>query len=181
VTELHIEIADRENRLGEKNERLGRLVDSFSRTGSAATERLLLELEREVEVDDRTLQALRAEYQRASGAVSPEEHRKRIDEVRTLLNDPDHEVRLEARRRVHQALRAILTIQCNPEQISTVILANGLAAFQVNMAGELLEQFNLSQRLDLHAGLTKGVLAENKPAVAAVVRRTIEHEKAAGD
>lgn len=172
VTELQIKIADKENRLNEKNERLARLVDSFSRTGSLAIERALLELEREVEIASQALEGLRLEYQQASGAVSPDEHRKRIEEVRTLLNDPDPNVRLEARRRVHQALRAILTIQCSPEQISTVILASGLAAFRVNMAGEILEQFNLSNRLDLHAGLTSGVLERNKSAVDAVIKRT---------
>lgn len=181
VTELKVEIADKEHWLGEKNERLARLVDSFSRTGSPAVERMLLQLEHEVGSDGRLLEELRAEYNRASGAVSPEEHRKRIENVRTLLNDPDRNVRLEARRRVHQALRAILTIQCSPEQISTVILANGLAAFRVNMAGEVLDQFNLSNRPDLHAGLTRGELARNQSAVDAVFRRTSQAERPAGD
>lgn len=181
VNELHVKIVEKENRLGEKNERLVRLVDSFSRTGSPAVEQMLLELEREVVTDSKALEELRAEHYRASGAVPPEEHRKRIENVRTLLHDSDRDVRLEARRRVHQALRAILTVQCSPEQISTVILANGLAAFRVNMAGEVLDQFNLSNRRDLHAGLIGGELARNQSAVDAVVRRTSQAEGPAGD
>lgn len=181
VADLHVEIADRANRLNEKSERLARLVDGFSRTGSPAIEHKLLELEREIAADTRKLESLRSEYSRASGAVSPVEHRKRIERVRGLLSNPDHDIRLEARRKVHQALRAILTIQCSPEQISTVVLANGLAAFRVNMAGQVLDQFNLSDRPDLHNGLSSGELARNKLAVDAVVRRTMRHQGSAGD
>lgn len=172
VNEFAIQIADQERRIAEKRERLDRLVDSFSRTGSDAIERSMLALEGEVRDDARTLASLEEQRVAALGSVSPERHRQRIAEVRTLLTDEDRETRLEARRKVHQALKQVIRVTCTPEQISTVVVANGLAAFRVSMSGELLDQFNLSNRLDLHRGLTSGALAGNAAAVEAVKTRS---------
>jgi uncharacterized coiled-coil protein SlyX len=171
VTELTVQVADQQRRIDEKRERLDRLVDSFSRTGSATVERNMLALEIEVADDEKLLRSINDQRVSALGSVSPEQHRQRIAEVRTLLADNDPETRLEARRRVHQALKQVIRVSCTPEQVSTVVVANGLAAFKVSMAGELIDSFNLSNRLDLHRGLTSGELSSNRAAVSAVVGR----------
>lgn len=172
LSRLNVEIAEAERSISEKQERLNRLIDSFSRTGSEAVERSMLTLDGDVKDDVEALEGLRVELQSAQGSVSPEEHQKRVAEVRVLLKDEDREVRYEARRKVHQAFKHILRLTCSPERVTRVTVANGLAAFELDQAGELLRSFNLSGRLDLHRGLTSGELAKNKSAVASVLRRT---------
>ncbi len=110
VAAINVDIAAIERSVEEQGQRLARLVDSYSRTGSAAVEASMLALEADMQAQKAALPALRAQLLTAQGEVSPEEHQRRIGEVRQLIGDDDPEIRLEARRKLHHALSKIVRL-----------------------------------------------------------------------
>lgn len=136
VALLRSELAEHERQLEGKEARLHNLVDTLGRTGSRAVESQMLELEAEVEADKARTEALQASLTREQGHVSPEEHLKRVHEIRASLNATDPEVKLEARVRVAQALRGIIThMTCYPDKRTYV---HGLlTSFKVDAKGNV--------------------------------------------
>ena len=86
--------------------------------------------------------------ERARGNVSPEEHLKRVLEVRDAIDSEDDETRFAARRRVMEAIRSVVSVisfrrdyvegERRPRRQSIMAIAGGALAFQFDNDGNLL-------------------------------------------
>lgn len=124
-------ITNLELSLRERSNRLEKLVDSYSRTGSAAMERGILSLEREIAVGQEELARLRRQEREAVNRPAPTELLKRAAELRGKMIDDD------TRSHMNQLLRGLVSsIVMNPINMeATVILLGGLAAIKLDKHG----------------------------------------------
>ncbi|MBV2150908.1 recombinase family protein [Sphingobium sp. AS12] len=122
--------------LQERVGRLGKLVDSFSRTGSAAMERGILSLEREIAVGQEELARLRRKEKEEVNRPAPTELMKRAAELRGRMNDDD------SRSHMNQLLRALVSsIVMDPTNMeATVILLGGIAAIKLDKHGNKIAE-----------------------------------------
>ena len=77
-------------------------------TGRAEPKAKWLEFAREVDERDQAIRGLEARLVEARGAVSPEEHLRRIGTLRDTLDDEDEQVRFIARSRVMEAVHELV-------------------------------------------------------------------------
>lgn len=129
-------ITNLELSLRERKGRLEKLVDSYSRTGSAAMERGILSLEREISVGEGDLARLRKQEREAANRPAPTELLRRASALRSKMVDDD------SRSHMNQLLRSLVTsIIMNPANMeATVILLGGLAAIRLDKHGEKIAQ-----------------------------------------
>ena len=129
-------ITNLELSLQERKARLEKLVDSYSRTGSAAMERGILSLEREILVGEDDLARLRRQEREAANRPAPTELLKRASELRGKMVDDD------SRSHMNQLLRSLVTsIVMNPANMeATVILLGGLAAIRLDKHGNKIAE-----------------------------------------
>lgn len=98
-----------------------------------------------------------SELDRAKGRVSPDEHLRRVLEVREAINSEDKDTREEARRRVRDAIQSLVSVvQCKrydpdpdarpyratPRREIIMAIAGGFAAYQFDGEGNLLAKHN---------------------------------------
>lgn len=86
---------------------------------------------------ERKLEEVKAELEEARGAVTPDEHLRRVAEVRELIDSEDSEIRFQARRRVKAALHDLISVMSfNPdaEQVD-VRLVGRLGAMWIKRDG----------------------------------------------
>lgn len=129
-------IANLELALRERSVRLEKLVDSFSRTGSAAMERGILSLEREIGVGEEELSRLRREEREEVNRPAPTDLLKRAVALRGKMVDDD------ARSNMNQLLRGLVTsIIMNPVNMeATIILLGGIAAIKIDKHGNKISE-----------------------------------------
>lgn len=101
-----IESGDDDEQMRERRRTLGEKIDESSK--------LLKDAERELV--------------RARGAVAPDEHLRRVHNVRAAIDDPDEAVRLDARRKVHQALKGVIDFGVLHRDKSIHFVLGGLTA-----------------------------------------------------
>lgn len=102
-------IGEAERLVDAKQLQLDNLVDSFARTGSAAIERRLLELESELDADKRKLADMKLEQTVKDAAPSMAEQLAAIQLLSADLEDEDDAVRIPARVKVRQHLKALVS------------------------------------------------------------------------
>lgn len=136
-------ITNLELSLRERTGRLGKLVDSFSRTGSAAMERGILSLEREIAVGEEELSCLRKQEREEVNRPAPTELMKRAAALRGKMIDSD------ARSHMNQLLRGLVSsIVMNPVNMeATVILLGGLAAIKIDKHGNKVAEADVRAML----------------------------------
>lgn len=101
--------------------------------------------------------------QRARGAVSPEEHLKRVMQVSNAIYSDEPEVAEAARRKVRDAVHEIVdsvVCEAKPDKRIQMSLAGGRIAYQFDNRGNVLQSFNLYNRPDLQRG-SKGIADES--------------------
>jgi hypothetical protein len=175
VAALTANVAELARLIEGKRHNLDAIVESLGEHFIKALAAKAQQMEAEIEVDERRLADMSAELRRESGAGSPQEQLQRVREVRASITADDPDVRYAARSRVKQALSQLIRINCDAEGVATVHVAAGLMAWRFDAQGQLIDSFDLRQRLDLHQGLTSGELADNAKRVEAVlVRSSIE-------
>lgn len=124
----------------------------------------------------------KAEHAKARGQVTPDEHMRRVLEVRGAINDSDPETRQAARMKVSEALKAVVdVILCDnhdpergePEKTYSVALVGGLIGFKIAAAtGEIIRQWNITGRLETNPTWARAVNhRSNGPGVLADVMR----------
>lgn len=171
VAALSANVAELERLIEGKRHNLNSIVDSLAEYFVKALAAKAQAIEAEIDADQARLTEMQDELRRKQGAGSPAEQLNRVREVRASVTSEDKEARYSARARVRQALSQLIRINCDLEGIATVVVGDGLMAWRFDRQGKLLDSFDLTNRLDLHQGLTTGELASNAPRVAAVLKR----------
>lgn len=172
VAALTANVAELERQIKGKRHNLDAIVDSLAEHFVKALAAKAQQIERDIEADGERLAELRADLRRESGFGSPQEQLERVREVRASLEADDPDLRYAARSRVKHALSQLVRINCDAEGIATVYVAVGLMAWRFDTQGELLDSFDLRQRLDLHHGLTSGALVGNAARLETVLRQS---------
>lgn len=108
VRPLELELAERLRVRSADMKRVENALSLFVETGRAEVKDVWADLVRTVDEHSAAVADLRRRIRDARGVVSPEEHRKRIFELRDTLDHPDERVRFEARSRVMEALHELV-------------------------------------------------------------------------
>jgi len=137
--QLHIEIAERQRFIEDKQKQVDTLVDSFSRTGSPAVERRMLELERELLDDQSALRELQLGLADEPTAETIEEYKARLATLLASIDSDNEQERADARIRVKQQLRHLLTkMECDREGFTHVVLGQDALYAKFDPAGQHL-------------------------------------------
>lgn len=137
---LRIEIADKQRFIADKQKQVDNLVDSFSRTGSQAIERRMLQLETELITDQAALREIEKGLVNETDNVSIEEYEARLKALLETIDSESEEERTASRIRVKQNLRSIVTrMACTPDKMTVVEFASSL---RVVFDGEGQQVFN---------------------------------------
>lgn len=104
--------------------------------------------------------------EQARGNVSPEEHLRRVVEVKDAIYSPDAETRQSARRKVAEAVRSVVsvaTFRCDyqpgkrrPVRHSIVALAGGALSFKFSNDGELLGKIDFTSDMSQFGSTNTG-------------------------
>ena len=103
----------------------------------------------------------------AKGATSGPEHMKRVLSVQNALQSDEPAMKLEARQRVHEAIKAVVqmvvcdskdTYRGKPEKTLTMILVGGAVAIKFSNRGEVLARVGVLDQLD-DPQMREGVLS----------------------
>ncbi|KQT33650.1 hypothetical protein ASG29_06465 [Sphingomonas sp. Leaf412] len=105
---LEIELAERIRRRAADKERSGNAMALHVDTGRPEAKAMWLSLAEMVDEHDVAISELRRRVKDARGAVSPEEHRRRIFALRDTLEDDDEQVRFETRSRIMEAAHELI-------------------------------------------------------------------------
>jgi DNA invertase Pin-like site-specific DNA recombinase len=86
----------------------------------------------------------------ARGQVSAEEHRQRVLTVAHAIEADHHEIRLEARQKVSEALKAVVQgVSFDPvDQTATLIMVGGLVSLKFNGDGKLIDRVDMLHDAD---------------------------------
>lgn len=105
--------------------------------------------------------------ERARGQVSPDEHLRRVLEVKDAIYSEDSEIRQAARRRVAEAIRSVVSVitfrrdyedgRKTPVRQSMMSVADGALAFQFSNDGQLLGKVDYTSVMDQFGSTNRGV------------------------
>ena len=168
VAELEAQLAELERLIEDKQFQLNNLAENLKERVSRILANQLADLEEDIGSKESRAQEMRRNLEREKGQASPEEHLERVREVRASLDSKDNQTRYEARLRVMQALRAVITMSCDKDGVTTVMLAGELMAWKFDNNGELIGHIDNRLRLDLQRGMPSTHIEEvlarsNKP------------------
>jgi DNA invertase Pin-like site-specific DNA recombinase len=142
ISHTRLDVAVVEKAIRDKMAKTEMLVDMLSRIKSPTTERSLVVLEEEIADLKAKLADLNAKMAAAQGVASAEIHLARVHGVKDAVTHPDDDVRLPARLRVSEALRAIEAkavcrlVGGQKEFLLTVM--DRMAAFRISNDGEII-------------------------------------------
>ncbi len=140
ITGLEIEIAEAHRHLNDKQKQARNAAESFVKTSSPTMERLMLQLEVEVEQIGRgiTISEDRLSKMRSS-APSPDFLAK-IEQQKEAVFSDDVEERHAARIAMKQTLRGLIhSMRCDAERNTQVIVGDNAIRFTFDRDGELIE------------------------------------------
>ena len=155
---LAVELAEVNKAIATKTERAKRLA-RFIATQDDAPE---AETEyRDIRVSIRESETRRDELDRqiiaASGALSPEEHMRRVLDVRSSLDHFEDDIRLAARRKVSQAIASVVDyVHCEIERDEkqfTLVMAGGVHAIRFNNDGAVIGEVDVNRQLEPFSAL----------------------------
>jgi DNA invertase Pin-like site-specific DNA recombinase len=148
AAQVSASIAQRNKDLADLNERIDGLIGVLERTQLPQVEAQLLTLAREAAAAEADVKQLIETLDAALGEVSPAEHLQRVIEVQSALQSDDQQVRIEARTKIHGALKGVVDqVVCDafdsygdsvPKKTFTLILVGGAEAFKFSNRGQLL-------------------------------------------
>lgn len=109
VRSLEIALAERERERAADRSRAEKALALLVETGRPEVKAMWMELAAKVDGHDAAVRGLRARIVEARGAVSPEEHQRRIAALRATLDDEDEQIRFRSRSRVMEAIHELVT------------------------------------------------------------------------
>lgn len=147
IAELEVQIAEARRFLDDKQKQADNAAVSFTRTGSATMERLMLQLEADVAEDRKAVLALEERLTAARSNTPSGDLLAEIEEQRRALTSDDDEERNRARVAMKQTLRSIITsLECTPGRHTMVVLGNTLGLV-FNPEGELVQNVALDRTI----------------------------------
>lgn len=126
---LEIELAERSRRCAADKSRADTALALYVETQRPEVKAMWLALVGDADAHGASIAELRRRIVKARGAVSPEEHRRRIFALRDSLDDDDEHVRFETRSRIMEALHELvdtMTFSAAPPVV-TVVSKDGTA------------------------------------------------------
>lgn len=172
VSQTRIALAEAERQLGHHRESLENIKENLKLKVSSTLMDMLIEIEAKIEATQAERDGLLSALNREGGTKPSTEFLARIAQTRAAMSDPDHDTRRDARTMVHDSLCAVVTdMRCDKDANTMVIIANGLAAFRVNNAGEVDWQYDASGDPKALVALTTEAFAANKDLVEGVISR----------
>lgn len=143
---------------------------------------MLGELRPKLDAAKNALQTTTDELDAAKGQASPEEHLRRVLEVKDVIYSSDPEEREQARRKVRDAIQSVVSVveckrydpdpnakpyRATPIKEITMALAGGYLAYRFDGEGQLLGKISLQGLPDL----MKGAASATGPGVIETVAR----------
>lgn len=169
VKEASTAAAEAHKRIRDLGEQIDRITDLMAKVSDPEA------LIQKYDALGRELTAARDEASRsnaalvlARGQVSGAEHLSRVMDVSAAIYSTDHDVRLEARQRVHQAMKSIVSmIVCDPEasprgkieRTFTVIVAGGVVNLIIGGHGEVIARSNVIEQAASDPQMRTGLLS----------------------
>lgn len=123
VRSIEIELAERRRRRGTDRQQAETALELYVRTQRPEVEAKWLGLTRSLDGHDLAIADLERMIAAARGAVSPEEHRRRIFALRDTLDAEDEQVRFQTRARIMEAVHelvATMTFISEPIMVNMV-------------------------------------------------------------
>lgn len=108
IRPLEIELAERRRRRAMNKEQAANALRLFIESDRPEVKAMWLALTEKVDEHDVVIADLRRRIRDARGAVSPEEHRRRIFALRETLEDADEQIRFETRSRIREAAHELV-------------------------------------------------------------------------
>ena len=108
IRPIEIELAERLRLRDADQVRMTTALDLFLETSRPAVKERWMSLVDAIDEHDKAIIELRRRLLDACGAVSPEEHRRRIFALRDTLNDDNEQVRFETRSRIKEAVHQLV-------------------------------------------------------------------------
>jgi hypothetical protein len=134
IRPLEIELADRVRKRTTDKERSATALRLHVETDRVETKEMWLSLVEAVDEHDVVIAELKRNVRDARGAVSPEEHRRRIFALRDTLDDPDEHTRFETRSRIMEAVH---------ELVATITFASEPRYVEVSTKGGVVMEMTL--------------------------------------
>ncbi|OJY60951.1 MAG: hypothetical protein BGP16_01000 [Sphingobium sp. 66-54] len=139
---LRIDIAERQRFIEEKQRQVDNLVGSFSKSGSPATERLMLQLEAELRDDQAAVRELERGLAGHGDATSLEEYEGRLSALLEAIESDDEEERAASRVRVKQSLGRVITrMNSYDDRLTLVEFGNALRVIFDNQGEEVFNAY----------------------------------------
>ncbi|MGN6376747.1 MAG: recombinase family protein [Sphingomonas sp.] len=179
VGKLTQAVAISERELQHKTTRAERAMELFMETGNPQAKEKWLASQAEADAEAKSAASLKSELIAAKGKVSPSEHLRRVNKVRSALDAADEEVRYDARSRVTVALREVVGfVHFHADRTAIAVLAGaGGMAFRFNDQGECLGSVGvLKQIVDGDEVMRSGLLTTD-PILNASVDKVITRQK----
>ena len=130
IREVESRIAKTERALENCETKASAALELHVETGRAEPKEIWKKLANEADELRAELKQLGRELTAARGRVSPEEHQARVLALRTSMDDPHEDVRLEARSRVMQALSELIsTLEFHADPPAILINMHGWATY----------------------------------------------------
>jgi hypothetical protein len=155
---LAIRVAELEKTIRDRTDATARLTDLLTQT--TAVREIIEQLERVSQQRvqaERDLKEAQAALERERGAVDPHEHLQRVLEVRDSLTHDDEATRIAARRKVSEAIRAIVDqvicepaeiVDSTPQKTITLVMFRGMVAHKFDIRGKLIASVDLTRELE---------------------------------
>ncbi|HEV2078667.1 MAG TPA: recombinase family protein [Allosphingosinicella sp.] len=138
---LAAKAAEIDRRIEGQCERLARLVDAYSRSGSEAVEAAMLKLEDEISEAKQELIKVQEQLARERGSLTPDQHLQRVSVAKAAIAHLDPAVRLDARVKVAAALKSIIRhMECDEERNTLVWLVGYDDPVAISSAGKVTYQ-----------------------------------------
>ena len=125
IRPLDIELAERVRKRSTDRDRAETALLLFVETERPEVKAVWLGIVELVDEHDVVIEQLRSRIQVARGAVSPEEHRRRIFDLRDTLEDGDEQVRFETRSRIMEAAHDLIERMSFSSPLTVTITTRG--------------------------------------------------------
>lgn len=141
--QIEQELVAMERHVASRKAKAQRLLELYSETNNADAKRMWLETEGEITENEQLLAEIRERFLGAKGAVSPVEHVRRIKTFVRQINDPDIQVRLDARRKTMTAMNAVIDfISFDRDRKATVVFMGGAHNVKLSDKGAVEQEFS---------------------------------------
>lgn len=148
VRDLEVQVAEAQRFLDDKQVQADNAALSFTRTGSATMERLMLQLESEMADQKAQVEALHEQLIRLRSSTPSGDFLVQIEEQRRALASDDDDERNRARVAMKQTLRGIIkSMECMPSKNTRLVLGDDAVGLLFDGQGDLIQNVVLQKTI----------------------------------